>query len=417
MCIALVDCNNFYASCERVFNPKLDNMPIVILSNNDGTVIARSNEAKKLGIKMGVPYFEIKNYCISNQVAVFSSNYTLYGDMSARVMETLQQFATRQEIYSIDESFLDLSGHLNLNEHTKLIQKTIKQNTGIPVGIGIGNTKVLAKFANYLAKKYVKLYGICNLLELGTERTNKAMQITPVSELWGVGSKTAQKLQQMGIKTVYDLKISNPKQLSRCFSVNLERLVYELNDIPCLNLETEIEANKQIVSSRSFGCTVTSRDGLVSALTYHTEQISKKLRKQNLFARQMIVFIQTNRFRDDYFSNSVNLVFNKATDSFRFMARNIDIALDQIYQPYRSYKKAGIIIKDITTSDQEMVDLFNEVPIAHDKLLPTIESIKKKYGKQSIKLASENLSHVWKMQSNSCSPHYTTDIDDILIVG
>ena len=417
MPIALVDCNNFYASCERVFNPKLEGKPILVLSNNDGCVIARSNETKAMGIKMGTPYFEIKNFCKHHNIHVYSSNYTLYADMSSRVMQTLSSFATRQEVYSIDESFLDLSGYPNLSEHAQLMRKTIKQYTGIPVGIGIGNTKVMAKFANFLAKKYPKLNGVCNLIELGPERTNKAMQLTHVDELWGVGRKLALQLKQMGIKTIYDLKIANAKILSKRFSVNLERIILELNDIQCLNIETNLEPNKQIISSRSFGKAVTTRDALLSSLSYHCEQIGKKLRRQNLYARQMTVFAHTNRFKDDYFSSAVNIVFNnQATDSFRYMTPTINKALDQIYKPYIHYKKAGIIVSDIITHEFQTIDLFDNINITNDELLPTLESIKKKYGKNSIKLASELLSDDWKMQRNYTSANYTTDIEQILEV-
>lgn len=417
MAIALVDCNNFYASCERVFNPKLECKPVIILSNNDGCVIARSNETKAMGIKMGTPFFEIKNFCTQHNIHVYSSNYTLYADMSARVMQTLSELSARQEIYSIDESFLDLTGYPDLSAHAQLIRKTVKQYTGIPVGVGIANTKVLAKLANYLAKKYPQLNGVCNLIELGAERTNKAMQITPVDEIWGVGRKVALQLKQMGIKTVYDLKIANPKIISKRLSVNIERIIYELNDIQCLDIETNIEPNKQIISSRSFGTTVTTRDGLLSSLTYHTEQIGKKLRQQNLYARQMTVFAHTNRFKDNYFASSINVVFSQATDSFRYMATALDNALDNIYKPYIHYKKAGIIISDLITDVNQTVDLFDNVNIIHDELLPTLESIKKKYGKHSIKLASEKLSEEWRMQRNYTSAHFTTDIDDILVVS
>ena len=251
--LALVDCNNFYASCERVFQPALEGKPIIVLSNNDGCAVARSNEAKALGIKMGAPYFEIKQICDKYKVNVFSSNYTLYGNMSKRVMNTLQQFAPRQEIYSIDECFLDLAGMQDLTEHGQKIRKTVKQWTGIPVGVGIAKTKVLAKFANHLAKKYPFLNGVCNLEELGESRTNKAMQIVGVEEIWGVGRKIAEKLKNMGIKTVYDLKTANPKHMGKIFSVNIERIIYELNCIQCMELEEYQEPNKQIISSRSFG--------------------------------------------------------------------------------------------------------------------------------------------------------------------
>lgn len=414
--ICLADCNNFYASCERVFQPRLEGKPIIILSNNDGCAVARSNEAKALGIKMGTPYFEIKQLCEKYDIQVFSSNYTLYSDMSNRVMEVMKPFGIRQEIYSIDESFLDLSGIPKLTEHCQHMRKIVKQYTGIPICVGIAPTKVLAKLANHLAKKHSFLNSVCNLDELGEERTNKALQITGVGEVWGVGSKVAEKLKLMGINTVYQLKTANAKQLSKLFSVNIERIIYELNGLQCIELEDTQEPNKQIVSSRSFGQAVSTRDGLFSSLTYHAEQVGKKMRRQGLFARQMTVFINTNRFKDDYFSSSVNIVFPSAIDSFRLINKSLDNALDRIYKPNTAYKKSGIIISDLITGTSETIDLFDTVNIKHDTLLPTLESIKKIFGKNSIQLASANLSDSWKMNNNLISQKYTTDLDDIIEV-
>ena len=414
--ISLVDCNNFYVSCERLFQPQLEGKPVIILSNNDGCAVARSNEAKALGIKMGVPYFEIKDLCRKHGVQVFSSNYTLYGDLSNRVHSVLKDMAVRQEVYSVDESFLDLSGIPDLTNYAQKIRSRVKQWTGIPVCVGLGHTKVLAKFANHLAKKHKFLNGVCNLDELGQSRVDKAMQITQVGEIWGVGRKINDRLQAMGINTVYDLRIANPKHISKIFSVNLERIVYELNGIPCIELEEYQEPNKQIVSSRSFGQAVTSRDGLLSSLTYHVEQASRKMRRQGLFARQMIVFAHTNRFKDDYFSSSVNVVFPAALDSFRYMTKCLNNALDVIYKPNIGFKKSGVIITDLIAGEQDTRDLFDNVSIKHDNLLPTLESIKKQFGKQSIQIASGMLSNTWQMQRNLKSKNYTTDIDDLLVV-
>ena len=416
--IALVDCNNFYVSCERVFQPQLEGKPVIVLSNNDGCVVARSAEAKAkpLSIKMGVPYFEIKDFCRKHGVFVYSSNYTLYGNLSHRVHSILKDMAVRQEVYSVDESFLDLSGIPDLTNYAQKIRSRVKQWTGIPVCVGLGQTKCLCKFGNYLAKRYKFLNGVCNLEELGQIRVDKAMQIIPVGEIWGVGHKINERLQAMGINTVYDLKIANPKHISRVFSVNIERIVHELNGIPCIELEEYQEPNKQIVSSRSFGQTVTSRDALMSSLTHHVEQASRKMRRQGLFARQMIVFAHTNRFKDDYFSSSVNVVFPAALDSFRYMTKGLNNALNVIYRPNVGYKKSGIIITDLVTGEHEMRDLFDNINIKHDNLLPTLESIKKQFGKQSIRIASGMLSNTWQMQPNLISKNYTTNLDDLLIV-
>ena len=412
--IALIDVNNFYASCERVFCPSLENKPVLVLSNNDGCAIARSAEVKALGIKMGQPFFEIKDLCARHNVHVFSSNYTLYASMSARFQATVKQFGLRQEVYSIDENFLDLKGIPNLTEHGQKIKQTVKKWTGLPVCVGIGQTKVLAKFANHLAKKHKFLDGVCNLNELGEARTTKAMQLTDVSEVWGIGRKLSEKLKLMGIKTVYDLKVANAKQLSKLFSVNVERIILELNGIPLIQFEDIQPPNKQIISSRSFAKTINSRDALFSSFTYHAEKISEKLRKQKLFARQIILFAHSNRFHDNYISSSVNIVFPAAIDSFRFMVKYIDRALDEIYKPHIGFKKAGIIVNDIIDNELQLRDLFDHINIKHDKILPSIEVIKKRFGKDAIKPASAKLSCEWLMQRGLMSPHYTTDLKDII---
>ncbi len=415
--ICLVDCNSFYVSCEKVFRPDLEGRAIIVLSNSDGCLVSLNKEAKKLNLKMGQPFFEVKHLCETHGLVAFSSNYELYGDFSSRVNGILSSFAARTEQYSIDESWLDLSGISDLSKYGNNIKDTVKRWTGIPVGVGIGHTKVLAKFANYLAKKYTALNGVCNLADLGPNRTDKAMQITPVEEIWGVGRRNASKLQQIGIKTVFDLKAANPKHISRIFNVNLERIILELNGIQCLQLEEYQEPNKQIISSRSFGTMIYERDALLSSLTYHVEQLSKKMRKQGLFARQMVVFANSNRFRDDYYYNAVNVVFPEALDSYRYMAKYLEPALDKIYRPEIGYKKSGIIINDLVTGGHDTVDLFDKFSIRHDKLLPTIENIKRTFGKTSIQLAAAKLSNQWKMKRDLLSPCYTTNINDIPTVS
>lgn len=416
--ICLVDCNSFYVSCEKVFRPDLEGRAIVALSNSDGCIVSLNREAKKLQLKMGQPFFEVKHLCQTHGLIAFSSNYELYGDFSSRVNGILSDFAVRAEQYSIDESWLDLTGIPDLTTYGHTIKNTVKKWTGIPVGVGIGQTKVLAKFANYLAKKYSFLNGVCNLEDLGPDRASKAMQITPVGEIWGgVGRRNAVKLQQMGIKSVLDLKSANPKHISKLFSVNLERIILELNGIQCLQLEEYQEPNKQIISSRSFGTMVHTKDALLSSLTYHIEQLSRKMRKQGLFARQMIVFANSNRFKDDYYYNAVNIVFPEAIDSYRFMAKYLENALDKIYRPEIGYKKSGIIINDLVTGDREIADLFDRLSIRHDKLLPTIENIKKLFGKTSIQLATARLSNQWQMKRDLLSPRYTTDVNDIPTVS
>jgi DNA polymerase V len=414
--IAIIDCNNFYASCERLFNPKLIGKPVVVLSNNDGCAIARSNEAKRF-IKMGQPYFEFKHLCTKHDIHVFSSNYELYADISHRVMKTLAQFSDRQEVYSIDESFLDLSGIPNLTEYAFEIKRIVQKNIGIPIGIGVGQTKVLAKIANHLAKKHGFLKGVCNLEDLGKERINKAFSITDVAEIWGIGRKISEKLKLMGIKTVLDLKNANPHQIRKVFNINVERIVYELNGQKCIELELFQEPNKQIISSRSFGIGINDYDSLLSSLTYHCENISSKLSKQGLFARQLIVFANTNRFKDNYFTASSNIVLPKAINSYRYFMPYISRALQSIYHPTLLYKKTGIMVTEVINNKNQTKDLFDEISVQPDPLLKTLQGIKKRFGRSAIKLASYNLSNSWQMQNNLRSRRYTTNFDEILEVS
>lgn len=414
--LCLVDVNNFFASCERVFQPDLENKPVVVLSNNDGCIIARSQEAKDLGVKMGSPYFEVKELLFKHKVHVFSSNYVLYSDMSSRVMAILKDFGIRQEVISVDESFLDLTGLTGLTDHGQKIKTTIRQYTGLPVCIGIGKTKVLAKFANYLAKKYKALNGVCNLEDFEAERIDKALQITPISELWGVGRKLGKQLPLMGIKTAYDLKAANARGLGKLFSINLEKMVHELNGVPCLELEDYHEPTRCILSSHSFGKPVTAIDDLLSSTCFHLENATKKLRKQGLYARELTVFINTNRFNDDYYYNSNTISLPQAMDSFRTLSKYLEPAIRKLYQPGRTYKKSGVSLTNLITHDMKDIDLFESVNIEDDPLLATIEQIRKKYGKSSINLASRDLSHNWHMKRDKMSQHYTTDLDQIIKV-
>lgn len=416
--IALVDCNNFYASCERVFQPQLEGKPIIILSNNDGCVIARSNEvkAKPFSIKMGTPYFEIKDFCKRHEIHAFSSNYALYGDMSRRVMAILKDFGVRQEIYSIDECFLDLSGIPDLSNYGQKIRTTLKNSLGMPVCIGMGTTKVLAKFANYLSKKYHFLNGVCNLEDLGDTRVDKAMQITPVGEVWGIGRNLCRQLHDMQIKTAYDLKTSSPTQMRKSFSVVVERIVHELNKRQALQLETLFEPNHRIISTRSFGDPVITRDGILAALTYHIEQASRKMRRQNLFAQHMLIFANTSRFNNNYLSSSANIIFPEPVDSFRYMSQEVSKALDRLFEPGVNYKKAGVIITGLISAEYKSRDLFDNIIFNKDELLPTIEDIKKRFGKSAIGLGSAKLSNAWHMKSNLMSQQYTTDINNLLVV-
>lgn len=294
---ALIDCNSFYASCEKLFRPDLKDKPVVVLSNNDGCVVARSKEAKALGIKMGVPYFQVKDFCKQNNVTVFSSNYALYADMSHRVMSTLESLCPTVEVYSIDEAFLYLADYpvamQDLDAYSKKIKQIVEMYTGISVGVGIGETKTLAKLANYAAKKYPATKGTCVLTNPRWIR--RLMQITDVAEVWGVGRRYAKRLNDMGIETVYQLAICEPGKIRQHFGVVLERTCLELNGQACLDIE-QAEPKKQIISSRSFSKRITSQQELMEAVCGHAAQAASKLRRQNSVCSFMTVFAKNSAF-------------------------------------------------------------------------------------------------------------------------
>ncbi len=303
--IALIDVNNFYVSCERVFNPKLEGKPIIVLSNNDGCAVARSNEAKALGVKMGQPWFQFKDLAQKHGIIAYSSNYTLYEDMSKRVVKVLSTFTPNYEVYSIDECFLDLTGFRNTFAYGQGIRETIQKYLGLPVCVGIGSTKTLSKLANHIAKKHSGNEGVCNLNDMTPFQQNIWFKRIEVGELWGVGRKLAPKLNKLGIKTVYDLKQSSTSDMRSRFSVVMEKMIRELNGTPCIELEEVRPPKKEIVCSRSFGIKVTSLTDLEEAVSVYISRASEKLRRQHSYAGSVSVFINTSRFaepKDNYFN-------------------------------------------------------------------------------------------------------------------
>lgn len=416
MNIALIDCNNFYVSCERLFQPKLEKQPVIVLSNNDGCVVARSNEAKALNIKMGQPFYQIKNFCQQHNVQTFSSNYELYGDISARVMQTIAKFSEQQEIYSIDESFI-LLNQVNIDTTAELIHTTIKKNIGIPVSIGIGKTKVLAKFANNLAKKYKFLNNVCNLNNFNQERLNKAFKLTNINDLWGIGKHTSIKLNQLNIHTVYELATSSATTIKKMLNINVAQIIEELNGVPIFNLTTKPPLKQQITSSRSFGQSVIILEQLINAYSYHCENISKKLLQQNLYAKQLTIFAQTDRFKQNYCCIDKEINLPHAVNSFRLLMPYIIDASRSIYTPKLAYKKVGIIVTQLINGcDINDVDLFGDNLIVNDPLLSTILAIKEKFGRPAIKLSSNLLSNKWEMNNKFCSQRYTTRLAEVLTI-
>lgn len=414
---ALVDCNSFYCSCERVFRPDLINKPVVVLSNNDGCIVARTDEVKALNIPSWVPYFKVKDELKKHKVHVFSSNYTLYGDLSGRVMSTLSQFVPEMEVYSIDEAFLSMTGmqKMNLTGYAKEIRKTVLQNTGIPTCIGIGPTKVLAKVANKVAKKdKIKTEGVINLLD--TDLRNQILKAFPVEDIWGVGKQSAKKLHEHKIKTAWQLKNADPSYIQRFLTVVGSRIVKELDGISCIDLQTDIEDRKQIISSRSFGKQVTSLSELQESIANHVTTASEKLRKQNLKCNNVTVFIQTNPYKNTpQYHNSASMDLLSGTSVTPKLITHAFMLLNMIYQEKYEYKKCGIIFNGLYKATHQQMDFFGRFDSKEeDTLMEVLDGINKFHGKGSVKYAACGIDQFWKMLSEMKSPCYTTRWSELL---
>ncbi len=421
--IALVDCNNFYASCERLFQPQLSNRPIVVLSNNDGCIVARSNEAKALGIGMGTPLFKVKDEIKKYRIAVFSSNYTLYGDLSKRVMDTLKTFTPNVEVYSIDESFLDLAGfeHHNLQQYGEVMRKTVMQWTGIPVSIGIGSTKTLAKTANHLSKKSPTHNGVLNLNAV--HDLTAVLESVAIQDVWGIGRRWSDRLHQMGIHTARQLRDADTNDLKKRFNVILARTSQELRGIPCIELEEEQPDRQQIISSRSFGERIEQIHPLQQALSHFVSRAAAKLRKQHLQARHISVFIQTSPHSKDpvtdpYYKNSQSTRLSTPSDNTGELIQHALQLLEQIYQPGHRYLRAGIMLSDLTPYAQRQGDLFAPVVQKSDNnpLMQALDNINQKMGVGTLRYASEGFGGHWQMRQSRKSPRYTTRWDELAVV-
>lgn len=408
----LVDCNNFYASCERVFNPSLNGKPVVVLSNNDGCVIARSNEAKALGIKMGIPAYQIKDLVSSHGVAVFSSNYTLYGDMSGRVMSMLAELSPEIEVYSIDEAFVNLDGIRDLESIGRKMVSGVTRGTGIPVSLGVAPTKTLAKIANKFAKKYPAYDQLCIIDS--EEKRIKALQLTEIGDVWGIGRRQAAKLQKQGIKTAYDFTRLSGAWVRKNMTVVGERTWKELHGISCIDMENAPPAKKQICTSRSFGKMLTDIDTISEAIASHASTCAKKLRKQQSYAASLMVFIHTNNFREDlpqYWKNTV-IHLPVPTNDTQEIVRYALAGLRTIYLNGYQYKKAGVIITEITEGAQ--LGLFDLVDRdKRERLMQAVDKINGEHG-HNIKLAVQGTGRGWKLKQEQLSGHYTTNLNQII---
>ena len=419
---ALVDCNNFYASCERVFEPKLEGRPIVVLSNNDGCIIARSNEAKALGIKMGAPYFKLKNLITQNGVVVKSSNYPLYGDMSSRVMKVIGEYSPVQEVYSIDESFIDLMRlPLNLMDHMHSLRRRVKSWTGIPVCVGVGSTKVLAKLANRIAKKYPRFDGVFDIDDLSYERYCKLLKSVEVGDLWGIGRQSAKKLNRIGIHTSHDFYQSDVGVIETLLGVNGKKIYKELYGSSCIPIEAIPPTRQQIVSSRSFGCDLKDFDELNQALTNLTRKAVNKLNNHQLATTTITVFIYTNPHKKDkpcvHLSKTVGM-----TTAIQDQSQIIPLVaqiLRLIYKPGHSFYKGGLVLGNLTKNYQQQ-DLFSitqnsQIQTMARQKSNTIRSVNKRFN-ESIKYASELGNNRWLPRADFKSNRYTTSWTELLVI-
>lgn len=414
---ALVDCNNFYASCERVFNPSLIGVPIVVLSNNDGIIIARSQEAKDIGIPMGGAAFKMKEMIEANNVAVFSSNYTLYGDMSNRVMKTLAGFAENIEIYSIDEAFIDFRGYdyTDLAAYGRKIVRTITKNTGIPVSMGIAPTKTLAKVANKYAKKYKGYKGVC-LIDTEEKRI-KALQKFAIGDVWGIGRRYSKFLKYNDIQTAYDFTLKSRSWVRKNLTVVGERMWDELRGFPCIEMENAAKAKQQICTSRSFGTKLKEFDELFEAVSNFTASCAAKLRKQHSCAAGMLVFIMTNPFseKNPQYVNSRHFKLPIPTGSTTELIEYAKQLLKEVYRQGYSYKKAGTIITEIVPDAPIQADLFDTVDRDKQKRVMTaVDKLNDSYGTYKVRVASQGYGKKWKLRNEKLSPCYTTKLDDII---
>ncbi len=425
--VALVDCNNFYASCERVFRPDLEHKPIVVLSNNDGCVVARSEEAKHLGIGMAVPLFKVKDLIQNHKVAVFSSNYTLYGDMSARVMNTLSSLVPRIEIYSIDEAFLDLEGFSipKLEDTGTQIRSRVKQWTGIPVSVGIAPTKTLAKIANHIAKSRTKKglgNGVCVLRS--EAEISKALEKLPVSEIWGIGRNLTNKLQSYAIWTAGQLCQQSDAWIRKQLTITGLRTVLELRGEPCIELSEIPEAKKMAICSLSFQKTSKDFEEVKEYVANFAVRCAEKLREQQSAASNITVSLRTNRFDSSasQYGNSETLAFKMPTAYTPEIIRLALQALDKIYQPGYAYKKASVILTGLLPeiNAQMQPDMFEDAPklvtAKQRKMLEVVDKLNVKLGRNQVKFASQGVDDKWRTKQAHCSSRYTTQWDELLVV-
>jgi DNA polymerase V len=420
---ALVDVNNFYVSCERVFSPKLETVPMVVLSNNDGCAVARSAEVKALGVKMGTPWFKMQDLAKQHGITAYSSNYTLYGDMSSRVVEVLKTFTPHLEVYSIDESFLAIENALkhypSMMHLGQAIKQAVKDTTGLPVCVGIGASKTLAKLANHFAKKQPQFAGVCDVDAMPKVELYQWMTETEVGEIWGVGKQIAKKLKLLQINTVFDLLQASPQAMRQQFGVVMERICYELRGVSCLQLEEVAPAKQQIVSSRSFGKPVTTIEELTESIATHVARGAEKLRSQHSVTGALTIFIQTNPFKphEPQYHQSISVPLADPSDSTLILTTAAIVGLKQIYQSGFKYKKAGVMFNLLADKPTVQQSLFDDVAAKGKSadLMKALDAINDRFGNAVIRTAASGTTQDWRMRVGNKSPNYTTRWDELPI--
>ena len=414
---ALIDCNAFYVSCERVFNPKLNNRPVVALSNNDGCIISRSKEAKALGIKMGVPLFKVKDIVEKEKVVVFSSNYTLYADMSRRVMNIISSSSPYTEIYSIDEAFVELSSlPIDYESYAHQLRQTILQHTGIPVSIGIASTKTLAKVAHHKAKKDDSLNGVCSLVNYNN--IDQILELTEVGDVWGVGRRLSKKLINHGIHNAKLLKNCSDSWIRKMMSVNGLKTITELRGISCIPLEEYSMTRKSCCTTRSFGKLLTNLDDIEQAVTTFARRAAERIRSESLAASCVSVFVRTNPFdkKSAYYSNGASRTLSHPTHDSITIIETALLLTKRIFKNNYQYKKAGVLLSGLCDESEIQETLFEKNYNQNSDLMSAIDAINYRYGRDTLQMASECKVGNWKQKRENCTRNYTTQIDRLLLV-
>lgn len=420
--VALIDCNSFYASCERVFDPRLKGKPVMVLSNNDGCVIARTQEVKDLGIPMGAPFFKVKDLVKKHSIAVYSSNYALYGDMSRRVMKTLELFTPEVEVYSVDEAFLYFRGfeYWDLEAHARHIRATVLQHTGIPTSVGLAPTKVLSKVANKLAKKQKHRQGVCVLDSQAS--IEEALRDFPIEDLWGIGRRLSKTWKAYGIHTALALRNLPERTVRKVMTVQGHRMVMELKGIACFAFKDMIDPRKQILATRSFGQPITKKEDLKESIANHITRAAEKLRAQGSVCRSLYVYIRNNPFKDtgrEFFYAFDVAHFDPATQATHKLIDQAVKIVDRIYRPGMVYKKSGICLSEISPQNQIQQNLFKEGDSEKElRLMQVMDTINQREGKGAVKFAACGTFNAnWPMQSQHRSPCYTTRWKELLKVS